>query len=39
MLNELEKLHEFLGSKYDDQQFQLNKIPKENTDLPKKTCF
>ena len=38
-LNELEKSHEFLGSKYDDQQVQLNKVSKENKDLAKENLL
>ena len=38
-LNELEKWHEFLGSKYDDQQNQLTKISKENKDLAKENLL
>ena len=38
-LNELEKLHEFLGSKYDDQQNRLTKISKENKDLAKENLL
>ena len=38
-LNEHEKSHEFLGSKYDDQQVQLNKILKENKDMAKENLL
>ena len=38
-LNELEKSHEFLGSRYYDQQVQLNKISKENEDLAQENLF